>query len=120
MLRTSLGRDALGWLACRATGFLTFADVGRDFVFGSASSLVLTFAFGVLPVTIFFGAICSVALHLGLLQLVFEHAGGLGLGPGLGSLFFEHAGGQSGVCSLGTADTPAEWGPRGDCRSAEL
>lgn len=75
VLRSSAGRAGLAWLACRATRFLSHANFGRDFVFGTSPALIGTFAFGVMPVTIFFGAFCAVALHLGLLQLVFEHAG---------------------------------------------
>ena len=52
----------------------------------------MTFAFGVMPVTIFFGAFCGVLLYVGVLQLLFEHVGSalgnlMGISPAEGDRF---------------------------------
>ena len=74
MLRTAIGVGAVRWAACQAEQLLAHAAVGGRFVFGD---LVLSvWAFKVLPVTMFFASLCSVLLHVGVLQVVFGELGG--------------------------------------------
>ncbi|KAL1511957.1 hypothetical protein AB1Y20_005237 [Prymnesium parvum] len=82
VLRTAAGRDALRWLSCQVTALLANANEGAAFVFGlnglpppDNTQLLRAFTFGVMPVTIFFGSLCSCLLYVGVLQLIFEHVG---------------------------------------------
>ena len=74
LLRTRAGRAAVQATACGVSSLLSHAAAGASFLFGR--ELVSTvWAFKVLPITLFFASLCSVLLHLGVLQLFFGHVG---------------------------------------------
>ncbi|MGL4642090.1 NupC/NupG family nucleoside CNT transporter [Cetobacterium sp.] len=56
------------------------ANEGIQFVFGGlygpGSNIAFVFAFNVLPLIVFFGALISVLYHLGIMQLVIKYIGG--------------------------------------------
>ena len=74
MLRVPAGMNAVGYAACGAQALLAHANAGAEFVFGSTVSSV--WAFKVLPITVFFSSLCSVLLHLNVLQTLFNEVGG--------------------------------------------
>ena len=76
LLRTPIGLAAVNWLACRVNQLLGFAGAGARFVFG-AQAAEEVWAFKVLTVTLFFASLCSVLMHLNVLQFVFGRLGGL-------------------------------------------
>jgi len=50
--------------------FLAFADVGALFVLGGETQDISSFAFGVLPIIIFFSMIISMLYYLGFMQYI--------------------------------------------------
>jgi len=84
LLRTSFGLAAVRWTASQVSALLGFAGIGAAFVLcgsstgfvGCAMPLSSFWAFIVLSVTIFFASLCSVLLHVGVLQVVFGRLGG--------------------------------------------
>lgn len=72
MLKTSLGQKFVQTIAFGINKIYQFADAGSSFLFGklinAGDSWGFIFAFKVLPVFIFFGALMSVLFHLGVIQ----------------------------------------------------
>ncbi|XP_077867340.1 solute carrier family 28 member 3-like [Saccoglossus kowalevskii] len=71
ILRTSVGFDAFLGLGKEVQTFLSYADVGAEFVF-SAPLEVHFFVFKVLPVIIFFSYILAMLYYLGVMQWITE------------------------------------------------
>ena len=69
MLRTHWGRIVVGGIASAAEKIYLFADKGIEFMFGKLGDASLpwgfVFAFKVLPVIIFVGALTALALSTG-------------------------------------------------------
>lgn len=74
VLKTGLGQKAVQAIAFGVNKIYQFADAGSSFLFGSlvnsGNSWGFIFAFKVLPVFIFFGAVMSVLFHLGIIQWI--------------------------------------------------
>jgi len=74
MLRLSAGQYIVGGIAAGVTALYQFADSGSGFVFGAlvdqSGPWGFIFAFKVLSVIIFFGALMSLLFHLGIVQRV--------------------------------------------------
>ena len=69
-MRTQAGFEAFNWLADQVELFLSFADVGALFVLGGDTQDISSFAFGVLPIIIFFSMIISMLYYLGFMQYI--------------------------------------------------
>jgi len=67
VLRTTPGLEAFTWLGAQVELFLSFTDYGAMMVFGEDIS---SFAFGVLPIIIFFSMIISILYYVGFLPYV--------------------------------------------------
>lgn len=74
VLKTSIGRDSISYVAEGFTKLYIAADKGIEFVFGRLSDSQgpwgFTFAIKVLPVIIFFSALMSMLFYLGIVQAV--------------------------------------------------
>lgn len=72
ILRTEWGRAIFDSLGAFFTRVMQFVGEGSGFLFryGENTTLLETFAFGVLPTVIFFSALMSVLYHLGIMQRV--------------------------------------------------
>lgn len=68
-LKTSVGEGILQALANGVQHVYSFADSGSKFLFGSLASPEF-FAFKVLPIIIFFGALMSLLSHFGIVQAI--------------------------------------------------
>jgi len=64
VLNTHWGFDAFDWLSDQVTRYLSYSDVGAEFVFGPD----FTFAFRVLPTITWFSAGVYLMYHLGVIQ----------------------------------------------------
>ena len=67
-LKTSMGEKFLQSLAAGVSHVYSFADSGSQFLFGSLTEQF--FAFKVLPIIIFFGALMSLLFHFGIVQQI--------------------------------------------------
>ncbi len=67
-LKTSVGETVLKSLADGVQNVYSFADSGSQFLFGNLTEGI--FAFKVLPIIIFFGALMSLLFHFGIVQKV--------------------------------------------------
>lgn len=76
ILRTSLGTTVFSGIAQVFTIIYSFASHGISFVFGPLGSYNpswgVVFAFQVLPIIIFFGALTSLLFHLGIIQRIVQ------------------------------------------------
>jgi CNT family concentrative nucleoside transporter len=74
VLRTSVGKAAVTYVAALVTQLYYFADVGSNFVFGSLidqnGPWGFIFACKVLPVIIFFGAFMGLLFYFGIVQKI--------------------------------------------------
>jgi len=70
IMRTSVGFEVFRWLGEQVSGFLDHIEAGSSFVFGDDYETFL-FAFKVLPMIIYFGAVISMLYYLGWLQVIF-------------------------------------------------
>jgi CNT family concentrative nucleoside transporter len=80
VMKTAVGAFALQSVSNGFNRVIDKANEGIQFVFGGAvgptSSIGFVFAFNVLPLIIFFGALISVLYHIGVMQLVIKYIGG--------------------------------------------
>ncbi len=76
VLKTSWGRAIIEWVAGLFTTLYTAADGGITFVFGNLANpggpWGFIFAFKVLPVIVFFGALMSLLFYLGIIQVIVQ------------------------------------------------
>jgi len=64
VLKSTWGFEAFDWLSNQVTRYLSYSDVGAEFVFGQE----FTFAFRVLPTITWFSAGVYLMYHLGIIQ----------------------------------------------------
>ncbi|MGL5175051.1 MAG: NupC/NupG family nucleoside CNT transporter [Cetobacterium sp.] len=80
VMKTSGGAYVLESVSNGFNKIIAQANEGIQFVFGGlygpGSNIAFVFAFNVLPLIIFFGALISVLYHLGIMQLVIKYIGG--------------------------------------------
>ncbi|MGL6023124.1 MAG: NupC/NupG family nucleoside CNT transporter [Cetobacterium sp.] len=80
VMKTTVGALALESVSNGFNRVIDQANEGIQFVFGGAvgpsSSIGFVFAFNVLPLIVFFGALISVLYHIGVMQLVIKYIGG--------------------------------------------
>ncbi|WP_297405177.1 nucleoside transporter C-terminal domain-containing protein [uncultured Cetobacterium sp.] len=80
VMKTSIGIAALSAVSRGFNNVIAQANHGIQFVFGGlygpGSNIAFVFAFNVLPLIIFFGALISVLYHLGIMQFVIKYIGG--------------------------------------------
>jgi concentrative nucleoside transporter, CNT family len=78
VLRWSVGRDALDFVAGQVTALIDYTNDGVDFLFGDlvADKQETIFALQVLPVIIFLGALVGMLYYLRVIQWVVETGGG--------------------------------------------
>ncbi|MGL5053344.1 MAG: NupC/NupG family nucleoside CNT transporter [Cetobacterium sp.] len=80
VMKTSAGAFALQSVSNGFNKVIAQANEGIQFVFGGAvgpsSNIGFVFAFNVLPLIIFFGALISVLYHIGVMQFVIKYIGG--------------------------------------------
>lgn len=76
VLKTTIGRDIIGTIAGWFTALYTAADMGISFVFGGLADPSgpwgFIFAFKVLPVILFFGALMSLLFYLRIIQTIVQ------------------------------------------------
>ncbi|MFB9991163.1 NupC/NupG family nucleoside CNT transporter [Deinococcus oregonensis] len=89
VLRWPVGRQALDAVSTGVQAVVGNAQQGINFVFGNLTNGTLPgagfiFAFGVLPIIVFFSALIAVLYHLGIMQVVVRVLGG-GLSKLLGT-----------------------------------
>jgi CNT family concentrative nucleoside transporter len=87
-LRTGIGQRMVGMVAKLVTIIYRCADAGSSFVFGKLTDPSqywgFLFAFKVLPIIIFFGALMALLFHIGIIQRIVA-AIGYGVQPFLGT-----------------------------------
>ena len=78
VLRWSVGKDVLDFVAGQVKAVIDYTNAGIDFLFGSvvANKKQTIFAFQVLPVIIFLGALVGLLFYLRVIQWVVELVGG--------------------------------------------
>jgi concentrative nucleoside transporter, CNT family len=78
VLRWSAGKDALDFVSGQAKALIDYTNAGIDFLFGRlvANKQETVFAFQVLPVIIFLGAIVGLLFYLRIIQWIVYFAGG--------------------------------------------
>ncbi|MDX8337059.1 MULTISPECIES: NupC/NupG family nucleoside CNT transporter [Cetobacterium] len=80
VMKTSGGAYILESVSNGFNKVIAQANEGIQFVFGGlyspGTNIAFVFAFNVLPLIIFFGALISVLYHLGIMQLVIKYIGG--------------------------------------------
>jgi CNT family concentrative nucleoside transporter len=78
VLRWSAGKDALDFVAGQARALINYTNAGIDFLFGRivANKKEPIFAFQVLPVIIFLGALVGLLFYLRVIQWIVFVAGG--------------------------------------------
>ncbi|MGL5278939.1 MAG: NupC/NupG family nucleoside CNT transporter [Cetobacterium sp.] len=80
VMKTSGGAYILESVSNGFNKIIAQANEGIQFVFGGlytpGTNIAFVFAFNVLPLIIFFGALISVLYHLGIMQLVIKYIGG--------------------------------------------
>lgn len=78
VLRWSVGNDVLDFVAGQVTALVDYTSGGTDFLFGPvvADREETIFAFQVLPVIVFLGALIGMLFYLGVIQWVTEILGG--------------------------------------------
>ena len=78
VLRFGPGRDALNFVAEQVAAIVAYAKEGTSFVFGplAEGETGSTFAFTVLPVIVFLGALIGLLYYLRVIQFVVEYLGG--------------------------------------------
>ena len=78
VLRWSVGKDVLDFVAGQVRALVDYTNGGTDFLFGRvvANREETIFAFQVLPVIIFFGALIGLLFYLGVIQWITEILGG--------------------------------------------
>ncbi len=78
VLRWSVGRDVLDFVAGQVTALIEYTDDGVDFLFGSlvANEQETIFALQVLPVIIFLGALVGLLYYLRVIQWAVDIGGG--------------------------------------------
>ena len=66
-VKFQLGKPAIAfnWLSTQMETLLSFADYGALFVFGGESGDISSFAFGVLPIIVYFSMIVSILYYIG-------------------------------------------------------
>ncbi|RKP37178.1 Na+ dependent nucleoside transporter C-terminus-domain-containing protein, partial [Dimargaris cristalligena] len=67
-LKTSVGYALFHWLAQTASGLLSFASYGTEFLFGKEIAGTANFAMHVLPVVLFFASFIQIVYYLGGMQ----------------------------------------------------
>ena len=76
VLKTTVGHDIIDYIAGLFTTLYQAADIGIVFVFGKLADPSgpwgFVFAFKVLPVIVFFGALMSLLFYLGIIQFVVQ------------------------------------------------
>ena len=84
VLYTVPGRALFRWIGDKFVTLLGFTYEGSEFIFGplglpagSEAGLVFTFAFGILPIIIFFASLTALLYHLGVLQVLVKGLGWL-------------------------------------------
>lgn len=78
VLRFGPGRDALNFVAEQVAALVAYAKEGTAFVFGplAEGDTGSTFAFSVLPVIVFLGALIGLLYYLRVIQFIVEYLGG--------------------------------------------
>lgn len=80
VMKTSGGAYILESISNGFNKVIAQANEGIQFVFGGlytpGTNIAFVFAFNVLPLIVFFGALISVLYHLGIMQLVIKYIGG--------------------------------------------
>jgi concentrative nucleoside transporter, CNT family len=78
VLRWSVGKDVLDFVAGQVKAVIDYTNAGIDFLFGSvvADKQQTIFAFQVLPVIIFLGALVGLLFYLRVIQWVVDVVGG--------------------------------------------
>jgi concentrative nucleoside transporter, CNT family len=77
VLKWSVGRDALDWVAGQVRALIGYADAGSEFLFGRLLEGEGTiFALQVLPVIVFIGALIGLLYYLRIIQWFVEIVGG--------------------------------------------
>ena len=83
ILGTNVGRRVFAGIGEAFVTLLNFTYAGSDFVLGplgqpsGADNLLFTFAFGILPIIIFFASLTALLFHLGVLQMIVKGLGWL-------------------------------------------
>lgn len=76
VLKTTVGRDCIAYVAGLFTNLYQAADVGIEFVFGNLADVNgpwgFTFIIKVLPVIVFFGALMSMLFYLRIIQTLIQ------------------------------------------------
>ena len=70
IMRTPRGIVFFKWLSGRIEHFLSFADAGALFLFGGHLSDISNFAFGVLPIIIYFSVVINVLYYIGVMDFI--------------------------------------------------
>lgn len=107
VLKTKVGAYILGKMAAGISSIMFQANAGISFLFGSLGSpdnLGMIFAFQVLPLIVFFGALVSVLYYLGIMQLVIKYIGGF-IGKVVGTKEVESISAAANIF-LGQTDAP--------------
>lgn len=80
VMKTSVGISVLTAVSNGFNKVIAQANEGINFVFGGlygpSTNIAFVFAFNVLPLIIFFGALISVLYHLGIMQFIIKYIGG--------------------------------------------
>ncbi len=78
VLRFGPGRDALNFVAEQVAAIVAYAKEGTVFIFGplAKGEAGSTFAFSVLPVIVFLGALIGLLYYLRVIQFIVEYLGG--------------------------------------------
>lgn len=76
VLGTAIGRRVIGAMSDGVAALLSYANAGTAFLFGADNPLANTFAFGALPVIVFFAALVSILYYFGIMQLIVRWVGG--------------------------------------------
>uniref|UniRef100_A0A673CCW7 Sodium/nucleoside cotransporter n=1 Tax=Sphaeramia orbicularis TaxID=375764 RepID=A0A673CCW7_9TELE len=74
VLRTSFGLDALRWLGKKVEIFMSYADVGAEFVFGP-KYVDHFFVFKVMPILVFLSTVISILFYIGLMPWLIRKIG---------------------------------------------
>lgn len=107
VLKTSGGAYVLKKMATGISSVMFQANAGISFLFGSLGSpenVGMIFAFQILPLIVFFGALVSVLYYLGVMQFVIKYIGGF-IGKVVGTREVESISAAANIF-LGQTDAP--------------
>lgn len=76
VIGTSGGAAVIQKMADGVSALLSYANDGTTFLFGESNPLANTFAFGALPVIVFFAALVAILYYLGVMQRIVRWVGG--------------------------------------------